>query len=576
MPKFETGYEQQKWSKLERQARVTLDKLRSGMGTAADLKKAEVLIAQYGGLATDVMGKAVQLMRLMGKERIDRIDSRRMARGKSPLQPGSRESLLELAITRVVQSEGAELAITLEDSMKSLLEQQDERQASMFQRKLDELRGDLPSTDDTIALQEASDEDQANDLDNQVQRIIDYFDGKFADTFSKIDKAVEDSMMNGLTRFIEKIRGEGPTAAGTPLLEGALSSSYSVSTMAARTGEMGGIGAVGTPVQVSEQFEQELGNTITKQGDLLDTLNTGITDLDEPPSKKDEQEKADTWWRRLKVWMGDNVGSKAKKAGLGIFAGLLALAGRALLTQLFGGRVLNDFQSMFSIDKIKEYGDKLYDYVAEKSKSLLSWISAKFDKYLNPLHEDDADIARKSASAAQTASTGKTYAQSQLNMFKGKLEQAKAEGNPSAIRFYTNKVAAAQKNLDIHTRVEVEQTKQAEEAAARAGIDVPPTKPVTEVLPTVPDTTNQPSTPNISDKAAFGVFRRRRGNTTPEAIGVDVSPAVTSPMDGGMSTIDQPQMSKAVGGASFNLGSFGYNSNVDQMLGIVNLDLMGS
>lgn len=576
MPKFETGYEQQKWSKLERQARVTLDKLRSGMGTAADLKKAEVLIAQYGGLATDVMGKAVQLMRLMGKERIDRIDSRRMARGKSPLQPGSRESLLELAITRVVQSEGAELAITLEDSMKSLLEQQDERQASMFQRKLDELRGDLPSTDDTIALQEASDEDQANDLDNQVQRIIDYFDGKFADTFSKIDKAVEDSMMNGLTRFIEKIRGEGPTAAGTPLLEGALSSSYSVSTMAARTGEMGGIGAVGTPVQVSEQFEQELGNTITKQGDLLDTLNTGITDLDEPPSKKDEQEKADTWWRRLKVWMGDNVGSKAKKAGLGIFAGLLALAGRALLTQLFGGRVLNDFQSMFSIDKIKEYGDKLYDYVAEKSKSLLSWISAKFDKYLNPLHEDDADIARKSASAAQTASTGKTYAQSQLNMFKEKLEQAKAEGNPSAIRFYTNKVAAAQKNLDIHTRVEVEQTKQAEEAAARAGIDVPPTKPVTEVLPTVPDTTNQPSTPNISDKAAFGVFRRRRGNTTPEAIGVDVSPAVTLPIDGGMSTIDQPQMSKAVGGASFNLGSFGYNSSVDQMLGIVNLDLIGS
>lgn len=542
MPSFKTPYEQRKWTKLEQQARKTFDKLKNGEGTSKDLKQAQLLVAQYGAVASQVFQNGVDAINKIAEDRIARITNDRAKKGKAEINT---DGLLELAITKAIQSEGVELAATVEDIVIKQLREQDDRFELMIDRKLSRFFKNVPTQDDLVA---------AAELAGEMR-------------FGGVYQRMEEAAYRGLRRLIMEFRGvsgveqvlepENPTGRYTP---SALASDF-IKTQ-----------PQGLPSSSPALMEEKQADT---RESLLEDINEKLDDVTNPSNQdKRDERKATNWWRKLKSFTGgawDRAKSVGGKFGLG--AGLLALLGRFLLTELTGGKMIEKIQSYLNFDKMKEYGTQFLDFVTKNAKSLATWIADK----INPFHESDEDLVRKHSNAANTNAAGAEYATQQRDKFIGMAEEASKNGNETAATHYRSEAEKWNKRAEQKTKFQQQNIDKASNAQQRISDTTTGSSSgnvnITGPAGSTPPAQGEPSPGFTTGEggAAFGRPNRRARSSTVADSEINPSKPITT-KDAAVQQSENVMrsMKEAQGASILSLDSIPYSTSVDPSFGLLN------
>ena len=542
MPSFKTPYEQRKWTKLEQQARKTFDKLKNGEGTSKDLKQAQLLVAQYGAVASQVFQNGVDAINKIAEDRIARITDDRAKKGKAEINT---DGLLELAITKAIQSEGVELAATVEDIVIKQLREQDDRFELMIDRKLSRFFKNVPTQDDLVA---------AAELAGEMR-------------FGGVYQRMEEAAYRGLRRLIMEFRGvngveqvlepENPTGRYTP---SALASDF-IKTQ-----------PQGLPSSSPALMEEKQADT---RESLLEDINEKLDDVTNPSNQdKRDERKATNWWRKLKSFTGgawDRAKSVGGKFGLG--AGLLALLGRFLLTELTGGKMIEKIQSYLNFDKMKEYGTQFLDFVTKNAKSLATWIADK----INPFHESDEDLVRKHSNAANTNAAGAEYATQQRDKFIGMAEEASKNGNETAATHYRSEAEKWNKRAEQKTKFQQQNIDKASNAQQRISDTTTGSSSgnvnITGPAGSTPPAQGEPSPGFTTGEggAAFGRPNRRARSSTVADSEINPSKPITT-KDAAVQQSENVMrsMKEAQGASILSLDSIPYSTSVDPSFGLLN------
>ena len=346
MPNFKTSYESRKWNQLERLADDAFRVLKSGNANIKDLDNARQVVAEFGSALVDVLNDSVSEMHRLAEERVARIDKHRSDLGKSELDLEVRDQLLELALTKVVQGESIELAVTLESLVKDQLATQNSYLSDLMDQKFLQYLQEKPEQDNSLL-------EGFNSLDRYIrQKLSDITSsGKSEPTESTVETAVA-SLLN----YHENIE---------PLTEANTETSVDRVTR--------------TSVPSLDKNETDLAAMITVLQDQLSAINDEL-DYDRMRSlkKKEEEDKANTWLRKL----GRGVKRVAKKAtGIGLMGSLALVLGRMLIASLTGSEVWkpiwDKLSSIVSFDRIKEVGGDFLDWILDSAKSFFVWVKTK-------------------------------------------------------------------------------------------------------------------------------------------------------------------------------------------------------
>jgi len=544
MPSFKTPYEQRKWSKLEQQARKTFDRLKSGEGTSKDLKQAQLLVAQYGAVASEIFQSGIDAINKIAEDRVNRITEDRQRKGKPPINT---DGLLELAITRAIQSEGVELASAVESIVIQQLKEQDDRFESMIEHKLSRFFKDIPTQDDLVAAAELAGE------------------MKYGGVYQRMEEAA----YRGLRRLIMDFRGVGgveqvlepeePRRSRTP---SSLASDFVHNTRP----------DLGLP-QSSPAIVAE--KEVDSRSNLLESINDKL-DRATNPSTQDERDerKATNWWRKLKSLTGGAWDrAKSRAGGFGLGAGLLALLGRFLVTELTGGHLIEKISSYLNFDKMKAYGTQFLDYVSKNSKALATWIADK----INPFKETDADLVRKHSNAATTNAQGSAYAIEQRDKFLDLAKQASASGNENAAAMYRKKAEQWDEKAKQRSKFQQMNIDRASDAQQR--ITDPSSTGSTSgsititggSAPVTSPTENTPGFTTGSGGAAFGRPNPRARQTSIAQDQLNPSqPVVTKDVAVQQSENVLKSLKEAQGASILSLDSIPYTTSVDPSFGLLN------
>lgn len=453
--KFRTDYEAQKWQSLERADKAALDKLGAGTASPQDIRRVQALVSKYNTLATSVFNKGLKAIELAAQDRVARIEGDRAAKGKPPLAPEQFASLMTSALQDAWADQGPELVVIIEEMLSKESQAQDKRFGSMLHDKLRSFHEERAANDARLKQHEGAQEESLTLATlKKVNSVPDIIEDRVEKLFHRVLKDYSN---------LQNVGGTGTAAnADNKYTAGGVINSYGAKLdplqaenqkwqTRSRFNENGEL------VQVAQDNEEATGAVRRALDKLEADQNSG-------KKVKDEESKAKIWWRSLKSWAGDKW-DKAKKAGLGVGAGLLVLAGKLLMTQLMGGTLWRHIEDYLSVDKLKEYASSFLDWAMEGGKKIVSYIVDK----LNPFHETNEDIVAKSNANLQTQDAAVSRSQSELARWKEAL--AKNPNDPVAKR----NVAKYEKQLALQEagKKNLEDTATQAQANISAGIKTP-------------------------------------------------------------------------------------------------------
>ncbi|QDH83647.1 hypothetical protein [Achromobacter phage Motura] len=317
MPSFRTPYEQQQWNNLDKQSSQMFERLKKGQATSQDLKDAQSLVAQYSVLASTTFEEGVKAMYMSAEAAAKAASDERVANGGAPFDEVEFAVFIDETVTKIVKDEGVELALTVEDIIKSELTEQDDRTSSLLEEKIKQFQSD------------------------------------------KRDELLDPETEQRMAELREKYSGSTEKVPDATALE-------TTTTRASAS------------APVSQAFEAEVTDaaqssmeTDKKLRDLLDEYGN------ENWRDKHEEEKASIWWRKFQDFGGGKV-KAAGKMGLGLIAASLGLIARTAMMELSGAEIWKKVESWFSLDSIKEMGSAAWEYISRKGRELADWISGQF------------------------------------------------------------------------------------------------------------------------------------------------------------------------------------------------------
>lgn len=409
MAGFRTEYEKQKWQTLESSASVPLQRIADGTASKEDVQQLQRIIGRFSGLASTIFNTSIKSIEEQAQERIAKIQARRAERNK-PLLEEQLKTLTETAIGKGWADQGPSIARTVSEVLESELgphfEKQTKDLGSIIDRKLDRGFSSEPTEEDTDVQQLkatlAKSESRNTLVDRKLQEIKEAVDG-IKSSFSSWKSGPRRSMFgrakDSVARAVQLLRTmlksepilrkskdegllkkiwEHLSAKPKALARSAIKAPVAIARAILKTPIALAKAAISAPRRIAKAAKELPGRALWG---LLSKL--GIKKKD----KDSEEKRANIWWRALKATGGlaGSAWSYAKRKGLGLGLGLLALGGRILATQLFGGTLWKKLDDYLSVDNIKKFGSEILDFVVSGGRNLVDWLGNKLDSIVSAL-----------------------------------------------------------------------------------------------------------------------------------------------------------------------------------------------
>lgn len=420
-PQFRSDAERKKWASLEHKAGTSLHKIAQGKGTTEDFKNVDKTLAGLSKLAKSVFSDAVKA----AEAQVATVQKANLEKSKEDQETFAK------SVGEVLKAQMPEILAKIKD----IIELESLEQDGRFEKTLsDQLQSfssflppkDLPTTDDMVAMHEATIEQQSSVDDtkweSRQKKLIDTFSDRVADV-------VKATILSMSMSTVSSTAAQSARPSNVPRLTGSNANQGVVPSSVARLGMSMVQGArtrdnsdaidveskvvpttgfnptnkdstvprlsgpssstSGPSLSLSKAAETAITNAATAQTKLheqiRDFLQNGGTGTATPGGKEsteddaDEDKKADVWWRSFGKWIGDKYDSAKDKVSTGM--SWLTTLGTGLMSMLLAPQLYETIASkakeLLTWDNIKTAAEAAWNFMYDKAKSVVEWISDK-------------------------------------------------------------------------------------------------------------------------------------------------------------------------------------------------------
>lgn len=532
MATFKTDYERVKWTKLEKQASLTFDRLKKGTATKEDLKVAQFLVTQYGDLATNVFNSGVDAINRLAETRIKEIEAHREKLNKPKLTDEQLLKLQEQAVSKAIKDEGVELILAIED----IINKGNTELQSKFDTLIKPTTQEQP--EDTITL-------------GKVHSLLMDIAKK---PYPGFNRPVEPTNRARESLFTRATGNPLNMPVSQPDREFEVNSDAATQYLKSR-----GLLQDNEAVEPKEDLKVD----DTKAKDIKDALkgNTEVSkkiaemlrDVLNPEqfkkamkaiNEKDTEDnksllnkkkhanqlKNKGFFKSLSSWVSrryDSVASKVSRLGHKFTGGgLIGLLTKAFILQLAGGDVLGEIKKFADPKDIQKYAEEAYNWLGSKFRELKDWVTNKLapkdvpkQETITPKDTPKSAIAKANRNAIAIDSARKA-AQARLDALL-----AKKKANPN-LPHIDNDIDAAQNTL---SQINI-QSKINQEAVDKAQLDESNTQQGLTKPQPVTDAKGNPVTDAKGHNPIVDGKKTRVAKTKPNVSNTTVNTSVTNPL----------------------------------------------
>lgn len=429
--KFKSNAESKKWQQIESSASNSFKRMLEGTAKDVDFRAVSNMLANQSKLAKAVFDEGVKAIEDMADDFIDKMNKERVDSGKRPLTQKAHKRLYQSMHSNIMRNESPDLLGAVQDIVEKRITEGFDDVSTKTQQAItkgfDKLGtyakgGELPTTDDLIALQEASSDD-AEARDNR----------KWPSRLADIKHAVGDAVESKLVEIINKVRGgQSPVSSSTampslgysPTRAAQANTQWEVLDGDANT-SAGSTNSSSIPVvQLSPKAEGAVVEAQQEQSkfhQMVQSFLQSAKDKNDESNDGDEEKKADSWFRRMGAWIKDKMPSK-KGAG-GKFASLLKGIGKAFLLALTAPELIDTIASKakeyLTMDNIGKFIKSTWDGIYDTGATIVNWILQKLGLDMDSKKEKGLDPQRNTISErvdGKLAQYQKQYDGAQANL----------------------------------------------------------------------------------------------------------------------------------------------------------------
>lgn len=400
-PQFNSSKAKDKWASLQDSAGHSLTKIVEGKASSSDIQKVSTTLGKLSVVAKTVFDEAV--------DAAEKTALQVQKAGTIDFKDGLTQ--FELALNSALQASFKETVAQIKDILQLELLEQTEELIKTLGGRFDDIKVHLPPRDlPTI-----------NDLLSNNELIVESLD---RDDSEKWNRRSDDL----LDRIYHMFNEASP---------GAKANVPAVREPSASKGYVKGQRHVMNPYElktIADQGQSIVGTVIDNESDITDVdstdavnLSPGIKNAEEVPvaagvdssaglfkrlgallagkfshrdkgpesdveDTKKEKEKADTWWRSFKGWIGDKWEDKKKKGKDWLKTLMKDLAGVGLLTLLFNPQLwktlADKIEEYVTWDNIKSAAFAAWNFLKDKTDTVVNWLldtlGIKHDKHELP------------------------------------------------------------------------------------------------------------------------------------------------------------------------------------------------
>lgn len=434
--KFRSEYERKKWAALQASTNASIKSIVEGKGTSADAQRVSNAVGQMSKLAQEVFDDGVSAVSDAAKEAVKALNEKRVSKGKAPLTAEAFSKLFEDAFARLMKKEVPPILQDIHDTLLIELYEQDDRFRSTLASQFDRFKehmnaGDMPSTDDMIALFDLNREITFKQEELLWKQREEGLIEKIADTFRDTLREVAASVQAA------RQRAAGPSASGMPRLAIA-GPSGNWEVVDVEPSGSGGLKALPAPEQrsagsslmsVVSQFTGKSGkaadSAVTESGSTLPMVSLSekadaaiitaaeqqtafheriVEALDQnerehEDEKEDEDEEQTNWFRKLRAYVGDKY-----KAATGSDNWWEAAAKTLLLAMTDPGlfdAISKKVSEVLTWDNIHKVLDSTIEWLWQKGNNMVEWVLDKLG-IGTPKSTDNVDSFRKDGGKGAT------------------------------------------------------------------------------------------------------------------------------------------------------------------------------
>ena len=498
MATFKSDYEKSKWKGLESSETASLDRLKTGLATPQDIKRLQVLISKYNSLATKLFMAGVQGIEISAKSRVDKVSKDRVAKGKTPLDVDTASRLLAIATNKAWDEQGTELVVIIEESIEKALKEQDTRTSSMFDAVLNKYSlnnplGGLADSENPENIQDTG--KPTSLLSKQIDKEMTEVKNNQHDTLDAINKLY--SIPNG----ISKLGGIFGKINSFFSSKDAQSNNNAYNPKDFLKSKLASEMVHDVPISTSPKFEATVENSLKEESKTNTRIQSILDALSNPSKKKElEEDKASSWWRKLKEYSGEKLGI-GKKIGIGLGAGLMVLLGKLLVTELLGGHLWEKIKTFLSSDEVKEFAHEFLAYIESGGKAIATPIADK----LNPFHESNEGVIKKANTAIKDADGAIAHDKTRI----AKAEEA-LKKDPDNIKA-KRELEKAKKDMSLHEANKKDNEQAATDAQTKISSGDPNVSPYSTSLDTGKDLSKPGTNTGRFGRSASNIMNQKWG-----------------------------------------------------------------
>jgi hypothetical protein len=489
MAQFSSEADKKKWESLQNSAGTSLANIVSGRATSGDFQRVTSVLNNLNGLAAQVFAQAVSAAEVQAKKFEAQYD------GALRLRDNETLTAYELALNQALKQIAPDIVSDIQDAIQyGFIEQAEDLNRTLGSKFSDfeELLPprDLPTTNDVLAANEllaehisaVDDQKWGTREDSLVERIIAGFKSTLRDIAESVqrERAAHAAPAHGAAHSKpmwehaqQRAFGEVPLL-GAPkhsggwevvdddvpalmqahqsLLGGPQAAPNAIEALHAPTGTVASPSALPRgrdepTISLSTRAENAITKAAEDQTNLYQQLLDFLTAESAPggqghgqaEDKEDEEEKADTWWRSFKNWMGDK--SKKYKEFKKDNAGWLSALGSALSLMILDPTLFTKFGELIekyvTWDNIKSAAFAAWDWVSAQAGSVVDWVMDKLNLHQkeDTIKKSDVDAVNKDRGGGVTISkdaSGRTITPEQQKQMDA-MDAANTDHNPNAV-----------------------------------------------------------------------------------------------------------------------------------------------
>lgn len=431
MATFRSDYEKRKWDALQASSSASIKSIVEGKGTPADVQRVSNAMGQQSKLAREVFDEGVAAVEASAKAAVNALNERRVSKGKAPLTAEAFGKLFEDAFARQMKKEVPPLLQDIHDTLLIELYEQDDRFKSTLAAQFDQFRahmgsGDVPSTDDLIALFDLNREIEVKQDEVLWRERSEGLLEKIADTFKETLREVAASVQAARQRHGQaaspsgmRLALQGPSgewevvdtdkAQSTPLLEGPAGQGHEpaatgslMSTVSRFIPKLGGpaSGAVTDAhsstlpmVQLSEKADTAIITAAEQQTAFHERISDALDnqEREHEDEKEDDEEEQTGWFRKLRAYVGDSY-KKATKSDNWWEAAAKTLLLAMTDPGLFDA-ISKKVQEIVTWDHVWGAVKGTFDWLWQKGNDMVEWVLGKIGLG-TPKATDNTDSSR--------------------------------------------------------------------------------------------------------------------------------------------------------------------------------------